>query len=100
MAEELSRHLLFLISADRDFPDPIIDKVRRIEQNGLFWNTGNYSSARSCSAAENGQQQAQYESQQLRRAHLQKLCRSFPRPGHQSQNRHQSRLEECWNAWD
>lgn len=76
MAEELSGTLI-LISHDRDFLDPIIDKVLHIEQNGLFEYTGNYSSFEVQRAEKMAQQQAQYESQQLRRAHLQKYVDRF-----------------------
>ena len=68
---------LILISHDRDFLDPIIDKVLHIEQNGLFEYTGNYSSFEVQRAEKMGPQQAQYESQQLRRAHLQKYVDRF-----------------------
>ncbi|MET4889252.1 ABC transporter ATP-binding protein [Morganella morganii] len=68
---------LILISHDRDFLDPIIDKVLHIEQNGLFEYTGNYSSFEVQRAEKMAQQQAQYESQQLRRAHLQKYVDRF-----------------------
>ncbi|RUT64680.1 ABC transporter ATP-binding protein (plasmid) [Morganella morganii] len=68
---------LILISHDRDFLDPIIDKILHIEQNGLFEYTGNYSSFEVQRAEKMAQQQAQYESQQLHRAHLQKYVDRF-----------------------
>ncbi|OBU03530.1 ABC transporter ATP-binding protein [Morganella psychrotolerans] len=68
---------LILISHDRDFLDPIIDKVLHIEQDTLFEYTGNYSSFELQRAEKMSQQQAQYESQQLRRAHLQHYVDRF-----------------------
>ncbi|WP_413495213.1 ABC transporter ATP-binding protein [Morganella psychrotolerans] len=68
---------LILISHDRDFLDPIIDKVLHIEQDTMFEYTGNYSSFELQRAEKMSQQQAQYESQQLRRAHLQHYVDRF-----------------------
>ncbi|WP_220138057.1 ATP-binding cassette domain-containing protein, partial [Myxococcus llanfairpwllgwyngyllgogerychwyrndrobwllllantysiliogogogochensis] len=62
---------LILISHDRDFLDPIVDKIIHIEQQTMFEYTGNYSSFEVQRATRLAQQQAMYESQQQRVAHLQ-----------------------------
>lgn len=76
MAEELSGHLI-LISHDRDFLDPIVDKIIHIEQQTLFEYTGNYSAFEVQRATRLAQQQAMYESQQERVAHLQSYIDRF-----------------------
>ncbi|KEA51658.1 ABC transporter ATP-binding protein [Mangrovibacter sp. MFB070] len=68
---------LILISHDRDFLDPVVDKILHIEQQALFEYTGNYSSFEVQRATRLAQQQAQYESQQLRVAHLQSYIERF-----------------------
>ncbi len=68
---------LILISHDRDFLDPIVDKIIHIEQQSLFEYTGNYSSFELQRATRLSQQQAQYESQQERVAHLQSFIDRF-----------------------
>ena len=68
---------LILISHDRDFLDPIIDKVLHIEQESLFEYTGNYSSFERQRATKLSQQQALYESQQVKAAHLQSYIDRF-----------------------
>lgn len=68
---------LILISHDRDFLDPIIDKVLHIEQESMFEYTGNYSSFERQRATKLAQQQSLYESQQLRAAHLQRYVDRF-----------------------
>lgn len=68
---------LILISHDRDFLDPIIDKVLHIEQESMFEYTGNYSSFEGQRAMKLSQQQALYESQQVRAAHLQSYIDRF-----------------------
>ena len=68
---------LILISHDRDFLDPIIDKVLHIEQETLFEYTGNYSSFERQRATKLAQQQSLYESQQAKAAHLQSYIDRF-----------------------
>ena len=68
---------LILISHDRDFLDPIIDKVLHIEQEAMFEYTGNYSSFERQRATKLSQQQALYESQQTKAAHLQSYIDRF-----------------------
>ena len=68
---------LILISHDRDFLDPVVDKIIHIEQQGLFEYTGNYSSFERQRATRLAQQQAMYESQQQRVAHLQSFVDRF-----------------------
>ncbi len=75
---------LILISHDRDFLDPIVDKIIHIEQQTMFEYTGNYSSFEVQRATRLAQQQAMYESQQQRRAPA-KLYRSLPCQSHQGQ---------------
>lgn len=76
MVEELSGHA-DLISHDRDFLDPIVDKIIHIEQQSMFEYTGNYSSFEVQRATRLAQQQAMYESQQERVAHLQSYIDRF-----------------------
>lgn len=61
---------LILISHDRDFLDPVVDKIIHIEQESMFEYTGNYSSFERQRVAKLAQQQALYESQQEKVAHL------------------------------
>ncbi|PHM38912.1 ABC transporter ATP-binding protein [Xenorhabdus mauleonii] len=68
---------LILISHDRDFLDPIIDKVLHIEQQSLYEYTGNYSSFERQRVAKLAQQQALYQSQQEKVAHLQSYIDRF-----------------------
>jgi ATP-binding cassette subfamily F protein 3 len=68
---------LILISHDRDFLDPIVDKIIHIEQQTMFEYTGNYSSFEVQRATRLAQQQSMYESQQLRVAHLQSYIDRF-----------------------
>ncbi|MCG3471320.1 ABC transporter ATP-binding protein [Xenorhabdus bovienii] len=68
---------LILISHDRDFLDPIIDKVLHIEQLILAEYTGNYSSFERQRAAKLAQQQALYQSQQEKVTHLQSYIDRF-----------------------
>lgn len=68
---------LILISHDRDFLDPIIDKVLHIEQETMFEYTGNYSSFERQRATKLAQQQSLYESQQAKAAHLQSYIDRF-----------------------
>ncbi|MGG2142763.1 ABC transporter ATP-binding protein [Symbiopectobacterium sp. RP] len=68
---------LVLISHDRDFLDPIVNKILHIEQETLFEYTGNYSSFERQRATCLAQQQALYEHQQERVAHLQHYIDRF-----------------------
>lgn len=68
---------LILISHDRDFLDPVVGKILHIEQQTLFEYTGNYSDFEIQRATRLSQQQAQYESQQLKVAHLQSYIDRF-----------------------
>ena len=68
---------LILISHDRDFLDPVVDKIIHIEQETMFEYTGNYSSFEVQRTTRLAQQQAMYESQQERVAHLQSYIDRF-----------------------
>jgi len=68
---------LILISHDRDFLDPVVDKIIHIEQESMFEYTGNYSSFERQRATRLSQQQSMYESQQQRVAHLQSFVDRF-----------------------
>ncbi|MGI6905334.1 MULTISPECIES: ABC transporter ATP-binding protein [Leclercia] len=68
---------LILISHDRDFLDPVVDKIIHIEKETMFEYTGNYSSFERQRAVRLSQQQAMYESQQQRVAHLQSFVDRF-----------------------
>ncbi|MCT8813752.1 ABC transporter ATP-binding protein [Glaesserella parasuis] len=68
---------LLLISHDRDFLDPIIDRVLHIEQQKLFDYTGNYSAFEIQRATKLAQQNAAYQQQQQKIAHLQKFIDRF-----------------------
>jgi len=68
---------LILISHDRDFLDPLVNKIIHIEQQNLFEYTGNYSSFEIQRSAKLAQQQALYENQQAKVAHLQSYIDRF-----------------------
>lgn len=68
---------LILISHDRDFLDPLVNKIIHIEQRNLFEYTGNYSSFEVQRTAKLAQQQSLYESQQQKVAHLQSYIDRF-----------------------
>ncbi|SFN44133.1 ATP-binding cassette, subfamily F, member 3 [Izhakiella capsodis] len=68
---------LILISHDRDFLDPVVNKILHIEQQNLFEYTGNYSSFEIQRATKLAQQQAMFESQQQKVAHLQSYIDRF-----------------------
>lgn len=68
---------LILISHDRDFLDPVVDKIIHIEQQTMTEYTGNYSSFERQRGAKLAQQQALYQSQQEKVAHLQKYIDRF-----------------------
>ncbi|RRN01007.1 ABC transporter ATP-binding protein [Bibersteinia trehalosi] len=71
------RGTLILISHDRDFLDPIIDRIFHIEQQKIFDYTGNYSSFEIQRATKLAQQNAAYQQQQHKIAHLQKFIDRF-----------------------
>lgn len=71
------RGTLILISHDRDFLDPIIDRVFHIEQSKIFDYTGNYSSFEIQRATKLAQQNSAYQQQQMKIAHLQKFIDRF-----------------------
>lgn len=68
---------LLLISHDRDFLDPLVDKIIHLEQQNLFEYTGNYSSFENQRAMKLAQQQSLYEHQQHKIAHLQSYIDRF-----------------------
>ncbi|WP_409308577.1 ABC transporter ATP-binding protein [Pectobacterium sp. B1J-3] len=68
---------LVLISHDRDFLDPVVNKILHIEQQTLNEYTGNYSSFERQRATRLAQQQSLYEHQQERVAHLQHYIDRF-----------------------
>ncbi|WP_159566981.1 ABC transporter ATP-binding protein [Budvicia diplopodorum] len=68
---------LILISHDRDFLDPIVDKILHIEQQQMNEYTGNYSSFERQRATKLSQQQALFQSQQEKVAHLQSYIDRF-----------------------
>ncbi|MGL4418018.1 MAG: ATP-binding cassette domain-containing protein, partial [Plesiomonas shigelloides] len=71
------RGTLVLISHDRDFLDPIVDKILHIEQQRIDEYTGNYSSFEVQRVTKLSQQQSLYESQQAKVAHLQSFIDRF-----------------------
>lgn len=68
---------LILISHDRDFLDPVVDKILHIEQQSMFEYTGNYSSFEIQRATRLAQQQSMFENQQQKVAHLQSFIDRF-----------------------
>ncbi|AVJ19635.1 ABC transporter ATP-binding protein [Serratia sp. JUb9] len=68
---------LVLISHDRDFLDPIVDKILHIEQQTINEYTGNYSSFERQRATKLAQQQSLYQTQQEKVAHLQSYIERF-----------------------
>ena len=68
---------LILISHDRDFLDPLVNKIIHIEQQKLFEYTGNYSSFENQRTVKLAQQQSLYENQQHKIAHLQSYIDRF-----------------------
>lgn len=71
------RGTLILISHDRDFLDPIIERVFHIEQQKIVDYTGNYSSFEIQRATKLAQQNAAFVQQQMKIAHLQKFINRF-----------------------
>lgn len=68
---------LVLISHDRDFLDPIVNKILHIENQKLNEYTGSYSSFEVQRATKLAQQSALYRQQQQKVAHLQKYIDRF-----------------------
>lgn len=68
---------LLLISHDRDFLDPLVEKIIHIEHQNLFEYTGNYSAFECQRATRLAQQQALYASQQQKVQHLQNYIDRF-----------------------
>ena len=68
---------LVLISHDRDFLDPIVDKILHIEQQTINEYTGNYSSFERQRSTKLAQQQSMYQHQQEKVAHLQSFIDRF-----------------------
>ncbi|RDX36406.1 ATP-binding cassette domain-containing protein [Kangiella sp. HD9-110m-PIT-SAG07] len=68
---------VLLISHDRDFLDRVIDRVAHIEQQGIKFYSGNYSSFELQRAEQLAQQQANYERQQKEIAHMQSYVDRF-----------------------
>lgn len=71
------RGTLLLISHDRDFLDPIIDRVIHIEHQKLNEYTGNYTSFEIQRATKIAQQNAAFQQQQRKVAHLQSFIDRF-----------------------
>lgn len=68
---------LILISHDRDFLDPIVNKILHIEQQKILSYTGNYSSFERQRATKLAQQNALHHHQQQKIAHLQRYIDRF-----------------------
>jgi ATP-binding cassette, subfamily F, member 3 len=68
---------LILISHDRDFLDPTVNKILHIDQETLFEYTGNYSSFEQQRATKLAQQQSLFQHQQNKIAHLQHYIERF-----------------------
>ncbi|RJK86895.1 ABC transporter ATP-binding protein [Vibrio cholerae] len=68
---------LILISHDRDFLDPIVNRIVHIENQTLNEYTGNYSSFETQRAQKMLQQQAIYQTQQKQMAHMQSYIDRF-----------------------
>ncbi|MDK9760264.1 ABC transporter ATP-binding protein, partial [Vibrio sp. D173a] len=68
---------LILISHDRDFLDPIVNRIVHVENQKLNEYTGNYSSFENQRAQKLVQQQAMYQKQQKQMAHMQSYIDRF-----------------------
>lgn len=68
---------LVLISHDRDFLDPVVDKILHIENQKMNEYTGDYSSFENQRAEKLAQQTALYRQQQQKISHLQKYIDRF-----------------------
>ncbi len=71
------RGTLVLISHDRDFLDAIVDRIIHIENQKLNEYTGNYSSFEIQRATKISQQNAAFQQQQRKVAHLQSFIDRF-----------------------
>ena len=68
---------LIIISHDRDFLDNIVDRIVNIEKQKLDLYSGNYSAFERQRAEKLAQQQASFEKQQERIAHVENYIRRF-----------------------
>ena len=68
---------LILISHDRDFLDPVVNRVIHVENQSMNEYTGNYSSFEEQRAQKLILQQAQFEKQQKQMSHMQKYIDRF-----------------------
>lgn len=68
---------LILISHDRDFLDPVVNKILHIDQQQLHEYSGNYSAFEQQRATKLAQQSALYRQQQQKIAHLQRYIDRF-----------------------
>ncbi|OOF29353.1 ABC transporter ATP-binding protein [Salinivibrio sp. IB872] len=68
---------LVLISHDRDFLDPVVNRIIHIEHQQLNEYTGNYSDFEQMRAQKLAQQQAQFEKQKKQIAHMQSYIDRF-----------------------
>lgn len=68
---------LFIISHDRDFLDNIVERIINIESSKLIDYAGNYSAYERQRAERLAQQQASFEKQQERIAHIEKFITRF-----------------------
>ena len=88
---------LILISHDRDFLDPIVDKILHIEQEKIFEYSGNYSSFEMQRATKLAQQQALFENQQAKLP-IYKVLLTALRRKRLKPNRHKA-VSKCLNVW-
>jgi len=84
---------LIIISHDRDFLDNIVDRIVNIEKQKLDLYSGNYSSFERQRAEKLAQQQATFEKQQERIAHVESYIRRF-RASATKARQAQSRIKE------
>ncbi|WP_117235952.1 ABC transporter ATP-binding protein [Vibrio maerlii] len=68
---------LILISHDRDFLDPIVNRIIHVENQALNEYTGNYSSFETQRAQKLILQQAQFQKQQKQMSHMQSYIDRF-----------------------
>ncbi|NAZ53882.1 ABC transporter ATP-binding protein [Vibrio toranzoniae] len=68
---------LILISHDRDFLDPIVNRIVHVENQQLNEYTGNYSSFETQRAQKLIQQQAMFQKQQKQMSHMQSYIDRF-----------------------
>ena len=68
---------LILISHDRDFLDPVVNRIIHVENQSMNEYTGNYSSFEEQRAQKLTLQQAQFEKQQKQMSHMQKYIDRF-----------------------